>query len=163
MLNEIRQQNQLKAAQKAEEEERNRMKGLNAANIDSMDGFMFEKYVAALLEHQGFNTLVTKGSGDHGVDIVAFKDNQRYAVQAKRYNSNVSRTAVSDAVAGKAYYDCDAAMVITNSHSSPAAIKYAEKTKCILINRELLAEWINDFHETDTSIDYFCNDLRYRN
>lgn len=169
LIKHVRKQDQLNAENKAQEErrqalefrlqeERKLMKGLTADNIDSMDGFMFERYIAALLEHKGFKTLITKGSGDHGVDIVAFKDNQRYSIQAKRYNSNkISRTAVSDAVAGKEFYECNMAMVITNSYFSPAAINYAEKTKCILVNREVLAEWINGFHDLNTFNDLFLN------
>lgn len=134
-----------------QEEEKRHMKALKEADIDSMEGIMFEKYIAAILEHRGFKTSITKGSGDFGVDIIASRDNQRYAVQVKRYRSNVSRTAVSDAVAGKKYYDCNIAMVITNSYFSPAAIDLADKNHCKLVNRNVLADWINEFKGSQRS------------
>jgi len=141
----VKEQEQLKAKQKAQEEERRRMKELRGTDIDSMEGIMFEKYIAALLDHRGFTTTVTKGSGDFGVDIVASKDNQRYAVQVKRHRSNVPRTAVSDAIGGLNHYGCNGAMVITNSYFSRAAIDLARTNRCILVNRDVLEKWINDF------------------
>lgn len=39
-----------------------------------LKGFAFESFVAHILEIIGYNTRVTKKSGDGGVDIIAFKD-----------------------------------------------------------------------------------------
>jgi Holliday junction resolvase-like predicted endonuclease len=38
-----------------------------------MPGHTFELYVARLMEYQGYKTLMTKSSGDLGVDIIAQK------------------------------------------------------------------------------------------
>jgi restriction system protein len=86
-----------------------------------------------------------KASGDLGVDLVATRNNERIAIQAKRYSDLVSRQAVSDAVAGINYYRCNRAMVITNRYFSPGAITLAQSTGCILIDRDTLAKWINEF------------------
>jgi len=54
----------------------------------------------------------------------------------------VSRRAVSDAVAGQHYYNCDLAMVITNNYFQEGAIQLAKSTNCTLVDRDTLSEWI---------------------
>jgi restriction system protein len=125
---------------------RRSLRALEIDDIDEMTGHEFERYVAALLTHQGFETTVTKGSGDLGVDIIARRQDHSVAVQCKRRADDSSRTAVSDAVAGKHHYQCEAAMVVTNQHFTPGAHQLAESTECQLIDREALAHWITDFH-----------------
>src|SRR5262249_5392213 len=68
---------------------RQRLRALQLADVDGMSGEQFEHYVAALLKHQGFETRVTRLSGDFGVDIVAQKGGLKYAVQTKRYSKPV--------------------------------------------------------------------------
>lgn len=125
--------------------ETRRLRSLQMDAVDTMPGREFEFYVARLLQHQGFRTAVTPGSGDMGVDIIAERDGIRIAVQCKRYQSNLSRAAVSDVVAGKAHYHCTEAMVVTNSYFSDGAQQLARSTACLLIDRHTLTEWIADF------------------
>ena len=42
----------------------------------------------------------------------------------------------------KDYYGCDAAMVITNSYLSQAALDFANSVGCKVVDRDILAEWI---------------------
>lgn len=124
-----------------------RFRGLKMDDVDNMAGHAFEHYIAALMKYRGFQTTVTTGSGDLGVDIVAVHNGVRYAVQCKRYSDNLSRNAVSDAVAGKHHYGCNVAVVVTNRYFRLGARELANSTQCLLIDRDILAEWINDFHE----------------
>lgn len=121
------------------------------AKIDKMEGIEFEHYVAKLLKHQGFQTEVTSGSGDFGVDIVASKPPLKYAVQVKRYSKNVSRGAVSDAVGGKEHYSCNAAMVVTNASFTAKAQELAQSNKCRLVDRAELRKWIISFQQESAS------------
>lgn len=122
-----------------------RYRSLKIDDVDSMPGHEFEHYVAQLMEHHGFRTTVTKGSGDLGVDIIAHKEAYSYSVQCKRYNDNISRTAVSDAVAGRQHYRCTHAMVVTNRYFTTGAVELAKSTECILIDRAKLAQWVDNF------------------
>jgi HJR/Mrr/RecB family endonuclease len=98
------------------------------------------------LERQGYrNVHNIRGSGDFGVDVIADKDGVRYAIQVKRYRGKVSRRAVSDAVAGKYQFKCDAAMVVTNSYYTAGAQELAASADCFLIDRDTLAQWVLDF------------------
>lgn len=105
-------------------------------NIDAMSGLDFEKFVAKLLQEQHYKTTNIRASGDFGVDVIAEKANIKYAVQVKRYKGSVSRTAISDAVAGKYHWKCDKAWVFTNSYFTADAKTLAKSTKCKLTDRD---------------------------
>lgn len=113
-------------------------------DIDYMSGFEFEQFICHVFNKKGYETEITSSSGDFGVDIIAQKSSEKIAIQVKRHNSKVSRHAVSDAVAGKSYYGCNCAMVVTNSTFTEGAKDMAAKTQCILIDREILSNWINE-------------------
>jgi HJR/Mrr/RecB family endonuclease len=127
-----------------------RYQALRLDDVDRMPGREFEHYVARLLDHQGFKTTVTKGSGDLGVDVIAQRDGQSYCVQCKRYSDNIPRTAISDAVAGMQHYRCTQAMVVTNRYFTAGALELARSTQCILIDRNVLASWVQNFQRQQT-------------
>jgi len=119
-----------------------KFRGIQIANIDSMTGIDFEKYLQKLLTTQGYSVSMTQASGDLGVDLVASKCGDKIAIQVKRYNTKISRRAISDAVAGMQHYHCNKAMVITNNYFTPGAVTLARSTGCLLIDRDTLAKWI---------------------
>ena len=99
-----------------------------------MTGLEYERHVARYLTGRGYHGVkVTKGSGDYGVDVIAHKHGKKYAVQCKLYSGSVGLSAVQEAVAGKAMYNCDSAMVVTNSTFTKAAHELAEANGVILI------------------------------
>jgi HJR/Mrr/RecB family endonuclease len=97
--------------------------------------------------YQGYKTTLTLASGDLELDVVAVLGADRIAIQCKRHNRDISRTAVSDAVAGQTHYGCNRAMVVTNRHFTPGAKQLARSTDCILIGRSELARWIQEFQQ----------------
>lgn len=135
-----------------EDEQEKKFRGIQIANIDSMTGIEFEQYLQKLLANQGYSVYVTQASGDLGVDLIASRDGDKIAVQAKRYNTRVTRRAISDAIAGMYHYDCNEAMVITNNYFSPGAVALAQSTECILVDRDTLAKWVNEFQNTSVEI-----------
>lgn len=121
------------------------LKALSISKVDEMDGLDFEHYICSILKDRGHKAFVTSGSNDYGVDVIADIEENKYAIQVKRYSSNVSRRAVSDCVAGMKYYDCNKSMVICNSYYTKGAIDLASANSCELIDRDSLAKWIYDF------------------
>lgn len=104
-------------------------------NFDKMNGYEFEEYAAGYLKRNGYSKVtVTKASRDFGVDLIAKKHRTNYAVQCKLYQGKVGNSAIQEAVAGKSYYDCDEAMVITNSVFYPGAIVLAKANDVTLID-----------------------------
>ncbi len=107
----------------------------------TMDGHDFEYYVADVLSRNGFsNVVVTKGSGDFGVDITAEKDGEKYAIQCKRYSSPLGLKPIQEVYTGMPYYQCTKGMVITNSSFTAAACELANNTGIILIDGSLLSQ-----------------------
>lgn len=93
-----------------------------------MTGLEYEEYCANYLRSQGYrNVRVTRASGDQGVDVLASRGGYNYAIQCKYYSGKVSNKAVQEAYSGMAYYDCDRAMVMTNSEFTQSAQELASK------------------------------------
>ena len=70
-------------------------------SADQMAGVQFERWCGSLLKCYGFrNIQYTATTGDHGVDIVAERDGERYAVQCKRFVGSVGNGAVQQVQAG---------------------------------------------------------------
>lgn len=113
--------------------------------IDEMDGHTFEYYCAELLEKNGFlNVEVTKGSGDHGIDLTAVKDEISYAIQCKCYSSNIGNSAVQQAHTGKSLYHKDIAVVLTNQYFTTQAKEEAAALGVKLWDRDTLTNMISN-------------------
>lgn len=85
---------------------------------------------------------VTKGSGDQGIDILAFKDGIKYGIQCKCYSSNIGNKAVQEAFAGKTFYGCHVAAVLTNQYFTKSAQELAEKNGVLLWDRDRFEKFI---------------------
>ncbi len=95
-----------------------------------MTGLEYEQYVANKLIAEGYHQVqVTKGSGDFGVDIIAFDcRNRKCCIQCKLYSSTVGVDAIQQVLGGMRYYYGDIPMVITNSSFTKPAIEFANRT-----------------------------------
>ncbi len=111
--------------------------------LDELDGQSFEIWCAELLTDNGFeNVRVTKGSGDQGVDILAEKDDVRFAIQCKLYSSPLGNRPVQEVFAGKTIYNCHVGVVMTNSTFTSGAREAAEKTGVILWDADRLEAFL---------------------
>ncbi len=106
--------------------------------IDKMDGQQFEVYLAKKFKELGYKVVITPYQGDQGADLIIEKDGIKTAVQAKRYSENVGNAAVQEIIAGKIYYGCDKAMVVTNSDFTKAAKDLARRANVTLWDRKLM-------------------------
>ena len=98
-----------------------------------MDGYQYEEQCAKYLLSLGYYDVeVTKKSGDFGIDIIAFRQNKKYGIQCKYYDSAVGNKAIQEAYAGSAYYNCNQAIVITNSIFTKSAHELASNLDVIL-------------------------------
>lgn len=109
------------------------------ADVDGQDGLSFERWCAELLADNGFvNVRLTPGSGDQGVDILAEKDDIRYAIQCKCYTADLGNTPVQEVFTGKTIYRCHVGAVMTNRHFTKGAREAAEATGVLLWDRDRL-------------------------
>ena len=103
--------------------------------VDIMTGLEFELFLQELFQKMGYTVSLTPNSGDFGTDLILVKDGLKTSVQAKRYNAQVGITAMQEAIAGAAFYQCDYSMVITNSNCTKAAEEFAKKTGVVVWQR----------------------------
>ena len=108
-------------------------------DLDDISGVDFEALTCDILASNGFELAEsTKASGDFGVDVLAYRDGISFAIQCKRYNYDVGIEAVQQVYAGRAFYECHVAMVLTNQYFTPAARKLADKIGVVLWDRDML-------------------------
>ena len=115
--------------------------------IEMMNGHDFELFVANLFSSLGYyNVKVTPSSHDFGADVIAEKDDVKFAIQCKRYSSPVGVSAVQEVMASKSLHDCHVACVLTNSTFTPSAEELARKNLVILWDGNKLKELLEKVH-----------------
>lgn len=114
---------------------------LTVGELDNMDGITFEELACDILLANGFEIAEnTPASRDYGVDILASKEGMTYAIQCKRYQDAVGLEAVQQVYAGRAFYECHVAVVLTNQTFTPGAQRLADKIGVVLWDRDTLRE-----------------------
>lgn len=96
----------------------------------------FEFLAGEYLKQGGYDTEVTPGVADWGVDVFAEKDGKRYAVQAKMYGdckTKITRSMMMELFGVMHYFDCQGAMLIYNGGIMDDAVKVADKLGIQLI------------------------------
>lgn len=117
--------------------------------IDSMKGQDFEYWCADFLRKTGYeNVVVTKGSGDKGVDVTAEKDGTRYAIQCKRYESKLGLKPIQEVFAGLNVYGCDIGAVMTNSYFTSQAVELANANGVLLWDKDEIKRMLSNISLT---------------
>lgn len=115
--------------------DKSRLSKSGIAEIDNMSGKTFEKYLEVLFSKLDYQVHRTQYIGDYGADLITTKNGVRTVIQAKRHKNKVGIKAVQEAVAAKGKYDCQTAMVVTNSFYTKQAIELAKANKVELWDR----------------------------
>lgn len=119
--------------------------------LDGLEGHRFEYACADILKMNGFkNVKVTQGSGDYGVDIIAYKNGKKYAVQCKRYSHKLDNKPIQEVKAGLAYYNCDIGAVMTNQYFTEPAKELARINGVKLWDRNALSKMLRKTSKTKT-------------
>lgn len=138
---------------KVEEYERKRIESqlFSATNsikdieyVDKLNGFEFEDFLKDLFISFGYRSEELPYSNDYGADLIINKGFNKVVIQAKNYAGSVGNKAVQEAVAAKSHYKCDTAMVISNAHFTQNAIKTAETSDVILVDRDKLIKILEE-------------------
>ncbi|MCH4013759.1 MAG: restriction endonuclease [Solobacterium sp.] len=110
-----------------------------AAYVDGLSGEGFEEFLRHWFGRHGFHAIhTTKKTRDYGADLIMKKHFHTYVVQAKRYDGNIGVHAIQEAMAAKAYYKADKAIVVTNRYFTASARTLASVNDVQLIDREVL-------------------------
>ena len=115
------------------------------AQIDTMDGYQFEKCMQDIYKRLGYSVHHTPLSGDQGADlIITSNERVRTAVQVKRYSNKVSNKAVQEVVASKAIHRCTRGIVVTNNYFTSSAKQLANANSIGLVDRNELQNLIQN-------------------
>lgn len=105
----------------------------------------YEVYVAGILKDGGWETQLTPQSGDHGADIIATLDGKRVAVQCKFFSASaVGNSSVQEVYSAKDFYECHAAVVVSNADYTRAARKIAASLNVALLHHDMLIQALSD-------------------
>ena len=102
------------------------------------DPIDYEIYCKNLLEQNGWDARITKGSGDQGIDIIATRDGTKAVFQCKKYTSPVGNKAVQEIIAGRLFEKADIAVVISNASFTTSAQELANAANVLLLHHSEL-------------------------
>ena len=99
-------------------------------DIDSLTGLEFENLCQQLLQKMGFETEMTKASGDGGIDIIARNYmpllKGKYIIQCKRYTGSVGEPIIRDLYGVVMSERANKGILLTTGYFTRAALSFAE-------------------------------------
>ena len=109
------------------------------------------------MKQRGFRDVtVTKSSGDQGIDVIAYNENVKYGIQCKYYSYPVGNQAVQQAYAGAKFYDCNIAVVMTNSTFTEPAKELAKKLGVQLWEKSYIPNGNGSLYKIIRAINVIC-------
>ena len=81
----------------------------------ALNGWEFEEEVAKVFEKNGYKAIVTKKTGDGGIDILMFKDKKKIIVQSKHFINPVSVSYVRELNGLKEDFQADELIMVASS------------------------------------------------
>lgn len=125
------------------------------SKLRKVDEYEFEHLVADVWEQRGWQTYVTSGSSDRGIDVVAKKNRpfgQKYLIQAKRYSAG-NKIGSPDIQQYSSLRhqesEVDAVVVVTTSSFTTQAQQTANDLNVKLINGADLCDMILDLRSRE--------------
>ena len=90
-----------------------------------LSGWQFEKEVGGIFGKLGYHVVITKGSGDGGVDLVLNKDDIKYLVQCKNHNKPIGPSGVRDLFGAMHHEHAIAGIFISSTGYTRGALEFA--------------------------------------
>jgi Holliday junction resolvase len=107
----------------------------------SARGHLFEEEIGNLISHFGYDSIVTPGSGDHGVDIIATKNGRKVVVQVKLWNSGrVGNGEILKLSGGMNCFGATDALLISTSRLTKKALDAANRCNVQVYEGDTLKE-----------------------
>lgn len=124
------------------------------SSLTEVDPLRFEQFVAELWIRQGWDTEVTNGSNDRGIDVIATKSfpyEKKAVIQAKRYGKDhpVSGPELQKYASLKQRRDVDEVVIVTTSHFTKQALELQRDFNVKLINGQQLLYLVQETSSID--------------
>ena len=110
---------------------------------DIKTGEDFEDFIKEILQNKGLDVKKTPKTGDQGVDLIVKTDTAKIAIQCKFYSRPVGNKAVQEVAAGKVFYCCNKAIVVSNQSYTVSARKLAQNLDVALLNEKTLLSYFD--------------------
>lgn len=129
--------------------------GTPSLDSDGMDGHQYEKFCARALRNLGWDVVEKGRSGDQGVDLIGELNGFRIAFQCKYYSSPVGNAAVQEVIAGAAFEQATAGVVLSNQTYTAAAKQLASAVtpKVFLLHHDDLQWYTEMLADTNEDAD----------
>ncbi len=113
-------------------------------NFANLTHFEFEQFIGKLFQKMGYQTTVTKKTGDYGIDVIAKKDDDAIAIQVKKNSqgNNVGDIVVQNTLGGMWKYKANKAIIITTSDFTTMAHEQARGAPIELWNKKTLHQMV---------------------
>jgi HJR/Mrr/RecB family endonuclease len=111
-------------------------------DIQKIDPIQFEKLVSSLFKKLGYDVLLTKASGDEGIDLILSKDGKKSVVQCKRYSGTVGQPIARDLYGSMIHNRAEDAYLITTGVFSLPAQTWASGKPIHLVDGKMWIETI---------------------
>jgi hypothetical protein len=132
---------------------------LRIEDVDRMNPFQFEAFVACIFEAQGYKTVLTAKGNDGGADVLAVRRGELVIVQVKHCSSRqpVDEGAIGDLLAAQTTYNTNlrfslSMVAVTNTTFTEAARALAATLAVKLMNRDDLERFLQDAVTTASSV-----------
>jgi hypothetical protein len=113
--------------------------------VDNLPHHLFEALVACLLEAEGYKTILTARSNDHGADALGFREGELWLIQAKHTKKDtlIGSVAMADLMAAAMSYSKPLVyslhlLAVTNGNFSEETRNEAERNGIKLLDRHKL-------------------------
>ena len=129
---------------------------LTIENVDKLEPRIFEAFIAALFNKQGYYVVLTPYSGDKGADIIARQrgnETEGILIQAKhrrQAGGKADKHAVDEILAAKSYYEKEYGTtfqlaVITNREFNKPARRYSRSEQVEMYERKWLLKNLEEY------------------
>lgn len=103
-------------------------------DLRQLNGFEFEIFAREFFKAKGYIAKETQFSHDHGADVIAWKDNEKYVIQAKLYSKSVNKYGIYQTHHAMKHYKADHAILFTSSDTNNNANDAAKVFNVKIIN-----------------------------
>jgi len=111
-----------------------------AERLQKMTGVDFEHWVADLFRQAGYRVELTQVTGDHGVDLWAYRSSEVVAIQCKRWDGTVGEPVIRDLYGAMTATNAKAGCLVTTARFTPQAQQFAQNKALGLIDLDKLIE-----------------------
>lgn len=98
----------------------------------SMNGRTFEREINDLFIRHGYKTLLCKGGGDGGIDIIAEKEKVKIAIQCKAHSSRISPSVARDLLGTISSSGISQGYLITLNGGTSGTIEFCKNNNIVL-------------------------------